>query len=86
APAYYDFSYTVNDYDPYSSQVDFGHQETREGVRTSGSYHVLLPDTRIMKVEYYVDDTGFHPIYTYEGEAVYSQPSPSNLYSTPGKK
>ncbi|XP_037773908.1 pollen-specific leucine-rich repeat extensin-like protein 4, partial [Penaeus monodon] len=55
------------------------------------SYYVGLPDTRLMRVEYYVDEYGFHPVITYEGEAqypsapaqVYSQPAPSNVYSQP---
>nr|XP_053657376.1 pro-resilin-like [Cherax quadricarinatus] len=69
APPHYDFRYTVGDRDAYGSQVDFGHQETRDLGHTSGSYYILLPDSRVMKVVYYADETGFHPEYTYEGEA-----------------
>ena len=30
---------------------------------------MTLPDTRIMTVEYYADETGYHPTITFEGEA-----------------
>ncbi|XP_066955405.1 cuticle protein 18.6-like [Macrobrachium rosenbergii] len=102
APAQYDFAYTVSAYDPVGNKVDFGHSEQRNDAHTTGSYYVLLPDSRVMRVEYYVDETGFHPTYTYEGEAVYPQASaalaapvqqpsqlysqPSQLYSQPGRK
>jgi len=86
----YDFSYTVNEYDPSQNKVEFGHQEERDGYRTSGSYYVLLPDTRTLKVSYYADDTGFHPTITYEGEASYPQQQtyqqPSQSYSAPGRR
>ncbi|XP_037786334.1 pro-resilin-like [Penaeus monodon] len=93
----YNFGYTVDAVDPYRQPVQFGHSEGRDGVKTSGSYYVLLPDTRLMRVSYYVDETGFHPTYTFEGTAVYPQPqpysggqaalpTPSQLYGTPGRK
>ncbi|XP_068201902.1 cuticle protein 21-like [Palaemon carinicauda] len=98
APAQYDFAYTVSAFDPLGNKVDFGHSEQRNDAHTTGSYYVLLPDTRVMRVEYYSDETGFHPVYTYEGEAVYPQAyeaaaaapapvqQPSQLYSQPGRK
>lgn len=59
------------------------------------SYYVRLPDTRLMRVDYYVDAYGFHPTVTFEGEAQYptapSQgygkpaPPPSEFYAQPGK-
>ena len=42
-----------------------------------------LPDTRIMRVEYYVDDWGFHPTITYEGVAQFP-PSPPATQRPPG--
>ena len=47
-----------------------------DGFLSCCSYYVQLPDPRIMKVEYYVDDWGYHPTITFEGEAVFP-PSPS---------
>nr|XP_027223323.1 cuticle protein 7-like [Penaeus vannamei] len=89
-PAQYSFQWDVND--QYSGNY-YGHQEQRDGDNTQGSYYVQLPDTRLMRVEYYVDEYGFHPVITYEGEAqypsapaqVYSQPAPAptQVYSQP---
>ncbi|XP_050687052.1 cuticle protein 18.6-like [Eriocheir sinensis] len=86
-PAQYAFQWEVND-DYYGNY--YGHQEQREGVLTEGSYYVRLPDTRLMKVDYYVDEFGYHPTITYEGEAQYPQAStngyvqaPQNTYQQP---
>nr|XP_027213834.1 cuticle protein 18.6-like [Penaeus vannamei] len=90
--AKYDFRYAVKD--DYSGN-DFGHQESRDGDRTQGSYYVQLPDGRLQKVTYYVDgDSGYVAEVSYEGEArydsaesreygrpVYSPPRP--VYSQP---
>ncbi|XP_045137863.1 uncharacterized protein LOC123520053 [Portunus trituberculatus] len=70
-PALYTFQWEVND-DYYGNY--YGHQEHREGPITRGSYYTRLPDTRLMKVEYYVDEYGYHPTITYEGEAQYPAP------------
>ena len=43
APPYYNYGYAVKD--PYT-YADFGHEETRSGDNTKGSYQVLLPDGR----------------------------------------
>ena len=74
-PVSYQFAYEVNAADPYSNTVNYGHSEGREGDITRGEYFVLLPDTRIMRVSYYSDATGFHPTYTYEGTAQFPQAS-----------
>ncbi|XP_071547105.1 pro-resilin-like isoform X2 [Panulirus ornatus] len=66
APARYSFQWDVDD--PPSGN-HFGHGEQRDGANTQGSYYIKLPDTRLMRVEYYVDQTGYHPTVTYEGEA-----------------
>ncbi|XP_050739366.1 pro-resilin-like [Eriocheir sinensis] len=70
-PAVYNFAYSVDAADPYNQPVRFGHQEGRNGASTSGTYYVLLPDTRFMTVNYYADETGFHPTYSFEGQPRY---------------
>ena len=70
--AKYEFGYGVND--PYSG-ANFGHSESRDGVITRGQYHVLLPDGRLQRVSYYVDETGYHPTITYERVA----PDPTQI-------
>ncbi|XP_050734671.1 serine/arginine repetitive matrix protein 1-like [Eriocheir sinensis] len=70
----YHFNYDVND----SAEDDdksfggrrkkgpnFGHTERRDGRRTEGRYYVELPDGRTQVVEYYADETGYHPTVTY---------------------
>ncbi|XP_047471371.1 pro-resilin-like [Penaeus chinensis] len=72
APAKYDFNYAVND--PPSGN-DFGHQETRDGDNTQGSYYVLLPDGRLQRITYSVNgDSGYVADVIYEGEAQYLAP------------
>ncbi|XP_069956315.1 cuticle protein 8-like [Cherax quadricarinatus] len=75
APPKYDFNWAVND--QYSGN-DFGHQESRDGYDTQGSYYVLLPDGRRQNVAYNVNgDSGFIAEVTYEGEAQYQAPQPT---------
>ncbi|XP_071547098.1 pupal cuticle protein Edg-84A-like [Panulirus ornatus] len=80
APAQYSFQWDV-DHPP--SGNFYGHQEHRDGDVTRGSYYVLLPDTRLMRVEYYVDQTGYHPTVTFEGEAQFPS-GPGTGYYRPG--
>ncbi|KAK3864548.1 hypothetical protein Pcinc_029776 [Petrolisthes cinctipes] len=90
SPAQYNFQWDVND---ASSGNFYGHQEQRDGDNTQGSYYVQLPDSRLMRVEYYADQTGYHPTVTFEGEAQYptasapgrsySPPAPASSYSPP---
>ncbi|XP_076059563.1 pro-resilin-like [Oratosquilla oratoria] len=82
APAKYDFDWAVND---AASGNDFGHQESRDGDFTQGSYYVLLPDGRLQRVNYNVDgDSGFVAEVTYEGEArAYTPPQPSYAPPSP---
>ncbi|XP_037791774.1 cuticle protein 7-like [Penaeus monodon] len=79
-PAQYNFNYAVrNDY----SGNDYSHQENRNGYDTQGAYYVLLPDGRVQRVAYTVnDDSGYVAEGTYEGEAQYPayQPAPSRSY------
>ncbi|XP_042859591.1 cuticle protein 18.6-like [Penaeus japonicus] len=76
-PAQYNFDWGV--VDDYSGN-NYGHQESRDGYNTQGSYYVQLPDGRLQKVTYYVDgDSGFVAEVSYEGQAQYPayQPAPS---------
>ncbi|XP_076059603.1 uncharacterized protein LOC143036240 [Oratosquilla oratoria] len=77
----YDFNYAVkHDY----SGNDFGHQETRDGYNTQGSYSVLLPDGRLQTVTYTVNgDSGYVAQVTYEGEAQYPHYEPAPYHPTP---
>ncbi|XP_063887864.1 cuticle protein 19-like [Scylla paramamosain] len=82
APSYnevprYAFDYGVRD----NFGNDFGHQESRDGYNTKGSYYVQLPDGRLQRVNYYVNgDSGFVAEVTYEGEARYPAYSPAPAY------
>ncbi|XP_063601342.1 pro-resilin-like [Penaeus indicus] len=82
AEAKYDFQWAVKD--DYSGN-DFGHQESRDGDDTQGSYYVQLPDGRLQKVTYYVDgDSGYVAEVSYEGEARYdSVESREDVYAPP---
>ncbi|XP_069157247.1 uncharacterized protein [Procambarus clarkii] len=67
--ARYNFNYAVKHED---SGNDFGHQETRDGDDTKGSYYVQLPDGRLQTVTYSVDgDSGYVAEVSYQGEARY---------------
>ncbi|XP_042239583.1 cuticle protein 7-like [Homarus americanus] len=86
APAYpdtppqYNSQYAVRD--DYSGN-DYGHEESRDGYNTQGTYSVLLPDGRVQRVTYYVDgDSGYVAEVTYEGEAQYPayHPAPAPSY------
>ncbi|XP_031787732.1 uncharacterized protein LOC103316597 [Nasonia vitripennis] len=59
----YEFGYRVID---HGAGSDFGHEEShRVPGETNGRYHVLLPDGRVQRVEYYADDTGYHADISY---------------------
>ncbi|XP_069958352.1 cuticle protein 7-like [Cherax quadricarinatus] len=74
-PARYSFDYAVND--PPSGN-DFGHQESRDGDHTQGSYYVQLPDGRLQQVAYTVSgDSGYLAEVTYQGEARYPTYQPA---------
>ena len=63
----YNFEYAVQD--SYSN--NFGHSESRDGYRTSGSYRVNLPDSRTQIVTYTADENGYVADVKYEGEAIF---------------
>uniref|UniRef100_A0A1B6CK69 Uncharacterized protein n=1 Tax=Clastoptera arizonana TaxID=38151 RepID=A0A1B6CK69_9HEMI len=60
SPLPYEYQYKVED---PPTQTYFGKQETGDAIgKIEGSYYVWLPDSRLMKVTYYVDnDSGFVP-------------------------
>merc|ERR1739838_1046307 len=70
----YSFLYAISDEDSQERDLHFGHKESRsdESDVPRGSYYVNLPDSRRLVVTYYVDEDGFHPTITYEGEAVHA--------------
>ncbi|CAL4142093.1 unnamed protein product, partial [Meganyctiphanes norvegica] len=72
----YEYTYAVKD--DYTGN-DFGHKETSNGDGTvSGSYRVLLPDGRTQIVTYTADHyNGYQAEVHYEGEAHYSEHTPS---------
>ncbi|CAL4198058.1 unnamed protein product, partial [Meganyctiphanes norvegica] len=77
-PAKYDFNYGVQD--DYSGN-NYGHNEARNGYDTTGSYYVSLPDGRVQKVTYTVnDDSGYVAEVSYEGEAQYPAYEPKPAY------
>ncbi|XP_069937338.1 cuticle protein 7-like [Cherax quadricarinatus] len=77
-PAHYNFTWQVKD---DASGNDYGHQETRDGADTQGSYYVLLPDGRLERVTYTVNgDSGYVAQVTYEGHTT----SQSYYTPTPG--
>ncbi|XP_042884397.1 extensin-like [Penaeus japonicus] len=77
-PAQYDFNYAVKD--DYSGN-DFGHQESRDGYDTQGTYYVQLPDGRLQTVTYNVNgDSGFLADVSFQGEAQYPAQEPSRSY------
>ncbi|XP_064108573.1 cuticle protein 18.6-like [Macrobrachium nipponense] len=80
APAQYNFQWDVND--RYSGNY-YGHQEQRNGPTTQGRYYVRLPDTRLMRVDYYADNHGFHPSVTFEGEAQYPRAQTQSYQAIP---
>ncbi|XP_063227140.1 uncharacterized protein LOC134533538 [Bacillus rossius redtenbacheri] len=68
APMPYDYAWKVED---APSNSFYGQREAgNANGRVDGSYHVWLPDGRLMTVSYYVDgESGFVPKITYEQSA-----------------
>ncbi|XP_037791765.1 cuticle protein 21-like [Penaeus monodon] len=76
-PARYNYMYTVNN----NFGNNFGHQESRNGYDTRGSYFVQLPDGRLQKVTYTVNgNSGFVAQVRYTGEARHPPSRSSNTY------
>ncbi|XP_069975974.1 larval cuticle protein A2B-like [Penaeus vannamei] len=71
----YQYFYRVHD---DTSGVELGHQESRRGHHTQGSYHVRLPDGRLQRVAYTVSgDSGFRARVFYEAAATRHSPETS---------
>ena len=67
APAHYKYDWIVKDDYTY---VDMSQYEARDGDKTTGSYHVVLPDGRKQTVNYYVDGySGYVADVQYDGYA-----------------
>ncbi|KAK3930553.1 Pro-resilin [Frankliniella fusca] len=69
--AMYQFEYSVGEQQQQQQEVDddlpqFGQHEERDGELTRGSYHVLLPDGRLQRVDYEADERGFRPTVSFE--------------------
>ncbi|KAJ9598504.1 hypothetical protein L9F63_010824, partial [Diploptera punctata] len=64
-PMPYEYNWKVEDQD---SKNFYGQNEVGTATgRVDGSYHVWLPDGRLMTVTYYVDgESGFVPTITYQ--------------------
>ena len=76
-PQPYSFEYEVQD----DQGNDYGHKEESDGRRVEGEYRVLLPDTRVQTVTYYVEgDSGFVADVQYEGEAQFPEDSQNGQY------
>ena len=67
---------------------EHGRQEQSDGKVITGSYHVVLPDSRKQIVTYTADPyTGFKAEVTYEGEAQYPEYVPATPdYTAQGHK
>ena len=66
-PIPYNFDYGVS-----AGNTNFGHSESGDGHGSAhGGYWVNLPDGRVQKVNYWADGSGYHPVVTYQGTAVF---------------
>ncbi|XP_046448119.1 uncharacterized protein LOC124196912 isoform X1 [Daphnia pulex] len=86
APQPYSFGYNVQDKEFYN---DFEHNEKSDYNVVSGSYRVVLPDSRIQIVTYKADANGYTADVKYEGEAKYPENAESKAdasYSAPSYK
>ncbi|XP_046634301.1 cuticle protein 21-like [Daphnia pulicaria] len=70
APQPYSFGYDVQDKESYN---DFEHNEKSDYNVVSGTYRVVLPDSRIQIVTYKADANGYTADVKYEGEAKYPE-------------
>ena len=67
--------------DSYSN--NFGHSESRDSYKTSGSYRVILPDSRTQIVTYTADENGYVADVKFEGEAVFPAETKSSYAPAP---
>ncbi|XP_046448029.1 cuticle protein 21-like [Daphnia pulex] len=86
APQPYSFGYDVQDKESYT---DFEHNEKSDYNVVTGSYRVVLPDSRVQIVTYKADANGYTADVKYEGEAKYPENAESKAdasYSAPSYK
>ncbi|KAK8383837.1 hypothetical protein O3P69_015934 [Scylla paramamosain] len=82
--AKYNFQWAV-DHDPSSNE--YGHQETRDGDNTKGSYYVQLPDGRLQQVSYFVDGgSGYIADVKYTGSASFESDESNESFRYYGSK
>ena len=70
APQPYSFGYDVQDKESYNN---FEHNEKSDYNVVTGSYRVVLPDSRVQIVTYKADANGYTADVKYEGEAKYPE-------------
>lgn len=70
----YSFAWAVKDDYTYN---DYGHQESNDGYKTTGSYYVQLPDGRLQTVTYTADENGYVADVSYKGDAKYDSYKPA---------
>ena len=80
----FEFAYAVKD-EP--SGNEYAHQAESDGKLVSGSYRVLLPDTRTQIVTYTADENGYVANVKYEGVAKFPayQPAAKPAYTAARK-
>ena len=71
-PKPYSYEYQVKDEE---SKNDYEKKESSDGTTVTGSYRVLMPDSRVQVVTYTAGPDGFVAEVTYEGEAKYPEPA-----------
>lgn len=75
----FDFTYAVKD----DVGNDFSHQAESDGDVVKGEYRILLPDGRTQVVKYTADwKNGYNAEVTFEGEATYPEPAPTQRPTT----
>ena len=77
-PLKYTFKYAVQD---LRYNLDFSHNESRDGPATIGSYQVALPDGRTQIVTYTADQAGFISDVKYQGEGAHPKHNPKQKQS-----
>ena len=75
-PTPYNFDYGVS-----AGATNFGHSESGDGFGSAhGGYWVNLPDGRVQNVNYWADGSGYHPVVTYQGTAIYPSSKGGGYY------
>ena len=77
----YSYEYQVKDEE---SRNDYEKNESSDGTTVTGSYRVLLHDSRVQVVTYTAGPDGFVAQVTYEGEAKYPEPAAAAAAASKG--